>query len=93
MAKGANSPKGEFYGAAAGLKPGLAEFSHSLYQSSQGRCHRRLTQFLFDEQGGQKLVHPLRFNMHNHQKLLLLRVLPEALEGGTDVLLTVVTTK
>jgi hypothetical protein len=72
-----NSPKDEFFDAVASLKPGLTEFSHLLDQSG----------------GEQKLVHPLRFNMHIHQKPLLLRVLLGALEGGIDVLLTVVTMK
>jgi hypothetical protein len=51
MAKGANSPKGEFFGAVAGLKIGLTEFSHPLDQSGQAQCHRQLASFVFDEQG------------------------------------------
>jgi hypothetical protein len=86
-------PKGEFFGAVVGLKTGLTEFSHPLDQIGQARCHRRLAPFVFDERGEQKRVHPLRFNMHIHQKPLFLRVLSGALEGGIDVLLTVVTTK
>jgi hypothetical protein len=43
--------------------------------------------------GEQKLVHPLWFDMHIHQKSLLLRVLEGALEGGIDVLLTAVMMK
>jgi hypothetical protein len=93
MAKGANSPKGEFFGAVADLKPSLAEFSHSLDQNGEARCHLWLALFVFDEQGEQKLVHPLWFNMHIHQKPLLLRVLLGALECGINVLLTVMTTK
>jgi hypothetical protein len=48
--------------------------------------------FVFDERAGggeQKLVHPLRFNMHIHQKPFLLRVIP----GALDVLLTTVVMK
>jgi hypothetical protein len=86
-----NSLKGEFFGAVISLKPGLTEFSHPLDQSGQARCHRWFAPFVFDELGGQKLVHPLQFNMHIHQKSLLLTVLPGALESGIDVLLTVVT--
>jgi hypothetical protein len=93
MAKRANSPKGEFLDAVAGLKPGLTEFSYPLDQSDQARCHQQLTPFVFDERGEQKLVHPLRLNMHIHQKPLLLRVLPGALEGGIDILLTAVMVK
>jgi hypothetical protein len=77
----------------AGLKPGLAEFSYPLDQSGQARCHWRLAPFIFDERREQKLVHPLRLNMHIHQKPLLLRVLLRALEGGIDILLTAVTVK
>jgi hypothetical protein len=88
-----NSLKGDFFSAVAGLKLGLMEFNHPLDQSGQARCHRRLTPFIFDEREEQKLVHPLWFNMHIHQKLLFMRVLPGALEGGIDVLLTVVTMK
>jgi hypothetical protein len=93
LAKRVNSPKGEFFGAVAGLKPGLMEFNHPLDQSGQARCHRRLALFVFDERAEQKLVHPLWFNMYIHQNPLLLRVLPGALEGGNDVLLTAVTMK
>jgi hypothetical protein len=69
------------------------EFSHPLDQSGQARCHRRLAPFIFEERGEQKLVHPQQFNMHIHQKLLLLSVLPGALEGDIDVLMTAVMTK
>jgi hypothetical protein len=93
MAEGVNLSKYEFLSAAAGLKPSFVEFSHPLDQSNQVRCHRRLTPFVFDEGGGgQKFVHPLQLNMHIHQKPLLLRVLPGALEGGIDILLTAATT-
>jgi hypothetical protein len=88
-----NSLKDEFFSAVASLKPVLAEFSHLLDQSGQARYHRRLAPFVFDERGEQKLVHSLRFNMHIHQKPLLLRVLLGALEGDIDVLLTAVMTK
>jgi hypothetical protein len=93
MAKWANSPKGEFFVVVSGLKIGLTEFSHPLDQSGQARCHQRLAPFVFDERGEQKLVHPLWFDMHIHQKSLLLRVLEGALEGGIDVLLTAVMMK
>jgi hypothetical protein len=53
MAEGANLPKGEFLSAVIGLKSGLAEFGHMLDQRGQAR-------------GKQKLVHPLRLNMHIH---------------------------
>jgi hypothetical protein len=89
MAKGANSLKGELFSAVTGLKPSLIEFSHPLDQSGQAWCHRRLTMFVFDERGEQKLVHPLRFNMHIHQKPFLLRVIP----GALDILLTTVAMK
>jgi hypothetical protein len=93
MTKGVSSLKGEFFSAVVGLNPGLTEFSHPLDQSNQAQCHRWLTPFVFDERGEQKLVHPLRFNMHIHQKTLLLRVLPGALEGGINVLLIALTMK
>jgi hypothetical protein len=51
MAKGVNSPKGEFFDAVARLKISLVEFSHPLDQSGQAQCHRWLTPFVFDEQG------------------------------------------
>jgi hypothetical protein len=93
MVKGANLPKGEFFGIVASLKTGCTEFSHPPDQSSQARCHRWLAPFVFNEWGEQILVYPLWFNMHIDQKPLLLRVLPGALEGGIDVLLTAVVMK
>jgi hypothetical protein len=71
MAEGVNSLKGEFLGVVTGLKPGLVEFGHPLDQSGQARHHRRLTPFVFYKLGKQKLVHPLRLNVHIHQKPLL----------------------
>jgi hypothetical protein len=90
---GVNSPKGEFFGAVVGLKTGFAEFSHPLNQSGQARCHWQLAPFVFDEREEQTVIHPPRFNMHIHQKPLLLRVLPRALEGGINVFMTVVAMK
>jgi hypothetical protein len=60
MTEGLNSLKGEFLGAVTGLMPSLAEFSHPLDQSGQERRYRRLTPFVFDKRGEQKLVHSLR---------------------------------
>jgi hypothetical protein len=93
MAEGVNLPKGEFLDAVVGFKPGVMEFSHPLDQSGQARRHRWLTPFIFDEREEQKLVHPLQLNMYIHQEPLLLRILPGALEGGFDILLTVMTAK
>jgi hypothetical protein len=93
MVEGENSPKGKFLGAVICLKPDLAEFDHPLDQSSQAWRHHRLTPFVFDKWGKQKLVHPLRLNMHIHQEPLLLRVLPGTFEGGLDILMTAMTAK
>jgi hypothetical protein len=93
MAEGANSSKGEFLGAMAGLKPSLAEFSHPLDQKGQAWHHWRLTPFVFDERREHKLVHQLQLNMHIHQELFFLRVLPGALECSINILLTAVTMK
>jgi hypothetical protein len=68
MAEGANSPKGEFLSIVTVLKPDLIEFGHQLNQSGQAWHHHWLILFVFDEWGKQKLVHPLRLNMHIHQE-------------------------
>jgi hypothetical protein len=69
------------------------EFSHPLDQSGKARCHRQLAPFVFDERGRQKIIHPLRLNMHIYQKPLLLKVFLGALKGGIDILLTAVMAK
>jgi hypothetical protein len=64
MAKGANLSVGKVLGAMTRLKTGVVEFSYSLDQSGQARCHLWLSPLIIDEWWEQMHVRPLWLDKH-----------------------------
>jgi hypothetical protein len=60
MANRVNLSKSKLFGAVTCLKISVVEFSHPLDQSSQARCHLRLSPLVINEQRKHMYVHPLR---------------------------------
>jgi hypothetical protein len=93
MLERVNSSKSKFFGTVACLMTGITEFSHPFDQGGQARCHLRLSSLIIDERWKQMPVRPLSENMNINQEPPSRGILPGALEGGIDVILSVAATK